>query len=86
MRDSLCLAEVAILMVVLKLIVQLQRRLTMAEYTKENVRELCRKILMSLDDTGLEELAMDQLMREYEADEMVFQQDWIEMQMENNYD
>ena len=58
----------------------------MADYTEENVRELCRKIVMSLDITGLEELAMDQLMREYEADEMVFQQDWIEMQMENNYD
>ena len=58
----------------------------MAEYTKENVQELCRKILMSLDDTGLEELAMDQLMREYEADEMVFQQDWIEMQMEDIYE
>ena len=58
----------------------------MADYTEENVRELCRKIVMSLDNTGLEELAMDQLMREYEADEMVFQQAWIEMQMENNYD
>ena len=58
----------------------------MADYTEENVRELCRKIVESLDNTGLEELAMDQLMREYEADEMVFQQDWIEMQMENNYD
>jgi len=58
----------------------------MAEYTKEKVRELCRKILVSLDDTGLEELAMDQLMREYEADEMVFQQDWVLYQMENNYD
>ena len=58
----------------------------MAEYTEENVRELCRKILMCLDDTGLEELAMDQLMREYEADEMVFQQDWIEMQMEDSYE
>ena len=57
----------------------------MAEYTEENARELCRKILMSLDNTGLEELAMDQLMREYEEDEMVFQQDWIEMQMEDGY-
>ena len=58
----------------------------MADYPEENVRELCRKIVMSLDNTGLEELAMDQLMREYEADEMVFQQDWIEMQMEDSYE
>ena len=70
----------------MKLTVKLQRILTVADYTEENVRELCRKIVESLDNTGLEELAMDQLMREYEADEMVFQQDWIEMQMENNYD
>ena len=74
------------LMVVFKLTVKLQRILTMADYTEENVRELCRKIVMSLDNTGLEELAMDQLMREYEADEMVFQQDWIEMQMEDSYE
>ena len=73
-------------MVVFKLTVKLQRILTMADYTEENVRELCRKIVMSLDNTGLEELAMDQLMREYEADEMVFQQDWIEMQMEDSYE
>ena len=58
----------------------------MADYTEENVRELCRKIVESLDNTGLEELAMDQLMREYEEDEMVFQQDWIEMQMEDIYE
>ena len=58
----------------------------MADYTEENVRELCRKIVESLDNTGLEELAMDQLMREYEEDEMVFQQDWIEMQMEDSYE
>ena len=58
----------------------------MAEYTKENVLKLCKKIVESLNNTGLEELAMDQLMREYEADEMVFQQDWIEMQMEDIYE
>ena len=57
----------------------------MADYTEENVRELCRNSVESLDNTGLEELAMDQLMREYEEDEMVFQQDWIEMQMEDGY-
>ena len=57
----------------------------MADYTEKNVRVLCRKIVESLDNTGLEELAMDQLMREYEEDEMVFQQDWIEMQMEDGY-
>ena len=58
----------------------------MADYTEKNVRELCRKIVESLDNTGLEELAMDQLMREYEEDEIVFQQDWIEMQMEDIYE
>ena len=58
----------------------------MADYIEKNVRELCRKIVESLDNTGLEELAMDQLMREYEEDEIGFQQDGIEMQMEDIYE
>jgi hypothetical protein len=56
----------------------------MVEYNKENAQRLAKKIVESVERTGLEDIVMDALMREYEADEDYFLRDWEKMQMEDS--
>ena len=44
----------------------------MPEYNEVNARRLAKRIVKNVERTGLEDLVMDSLMREYEADEDFF--------------
>ena len=51
----------------------------MPEYNEVNARRLAKRIVKNVERTGLEDLVMDSLMREYEADEDFFYRDWEKM-------
>ena len=57
----------------------------MPEYNEVNARRLARRIVKNVERTGLEDLVMDSLMREYEADEDFFYIDWEKMRMDDEY-
>ena len=57
----------------------------MPEYNEVNARRLARKIVKNVERTGLEDLVMDSLMREYEADEDFFYKDCEKMRMSDEY-
>ena len=57
----------------------------MPEYNEVNARRLAKRIVKNVERTGLEDLVMDSLMREYEADEDFFYRDWEKMRMDDEY-
>ena len=57
----------------------------MPEYNEVNARRLARRIVKNVERTGLEDLVMDSLMREFEADEDFFYKDWVKMRMDDEY-
>ena len=57
----------------------------MPEYNEENERRLAKRIVKNVERTGLEDLVMDSLMREYEADKDFFYKDWEKMRMDDEY-
>ena len=56
----------------------------MPEYNQKNARRLAKRIVKNVERTGLEDIVMDALMREYECDEELFLTDWEKMKMEYN--
>ena len=56
----------------------------MPEYNQKNARRLAKRIVKNVERTGLEDIVMDALMREYECDEELFLTDWEKMEMEYN--
>ena len=56
----------------------------MPEYNQENAHRLAKRIVKNVERTGLEDVVMDALMREYECDEELFLTDWKKMEMECN--
>ena len=57
----------------------------MPEYNEVNVRRFAERIVKNVERTGLEDLVMDSLMREYEADKDFFYKDWEKMRMDDEY-
>ena len=57
----------------------------MPEYNEVNARRLAKRIVKNVERTGLEDLVMDSLMREYEAYEDFFYRDWEKMRMDDEY-
>ncbi len=57
----------------------------MPEYNEVNARRLAKRIVKNVERTGLEDLVMDSLMREYEADKDFFYKDWEKMRMDDEY-
>ena len=57
----------------------------MPEYNEVNARRLAKRIVKNVERTGLEDLVMDSLMREYEAYEDFFYKDWEKMRMDDEY-
>ena len=57
----------------------------MPEYNEVNARRLAKRIVKNVEITGLEDLVMDCLMREYEADKDFFYKDWEKMRMDDEY-
>ena len=53
----------------------------MPEYNQKNARRLAKRIVKNVERTGLEDIVMDALMREYECDEELFLTDWEKMEM-----
>ena len=56
----------------------------MPEYNQKNARRLAKRIVKNVERTGLEDIVMDALMREYECDKELFLTDWGKMKMEYN--
>ena len=57
----------------------------MPEYNEVNARRLAKRIVKNVERIGLEDLVMDSLMREYEADKDFFYKDWEKMRMDDEY-
>ena len=57
----------------------------MPEYNEVNARRLAKRIVKNVERTGLEDLVMDSLMREYEADKDFFYNEWEKMRMDDEY-
>ena len=57
----------------------------MPEYNEINARRLAKRIVKNIERSGLEDLVMDELMREYESDEDFFYSDWKKMRMSDEY-
>ena len=57
----------------------------MPEYNEVNARRLAKRIVKNVERTGLEDLVMDSLMTEYEADKDFFYKDWEKMRMDDEY-
>ena len=57
----------------------------MPEYNEVNARRLAKRIVKNVERTGLEDLVMDSLMREYEADKDFFYKDWEKMRMDDEH-